>query len=126
MTFTMVRSSFPIERENDTFSTAFPLTFNHPRHDRFFNANDFFDFFYFDLEEEATVTVRLQSIDIGQGYNLEVYNANKMWLGSGDNVGSLNEHVRLTNAPPGRYYALVIKSYAGEPTTDFYRIIVER
>jgi hypothetical protein len=122
----LVKGSIPISQVGDTFSSAKPLTFNVPFEARFYSNEDFYDFFSFELDATDSVVVTLESIEIAQGYDVEIYNANKFLMGSGENVGGLREEVPLENLPAGKYYVLVIKSYAGEPTTDYYRVRVNR
>ena len=110
---------------NEVMGTALPLSFYINYFNSFATVDDFFDWYYFDLPEQGTVQVFLESIDIQQAYNLEVYDSNKLWLGSGQNIGNQNEHLILPDLPAGRYFVQVIRDF-GQPTQDPYVIRVER
>ncbi len=110
---------------NNTMGTALPLEFFVNSHEAFSDPEDFFDLYYFDLNEIATVNVYLESIESQQGYDVEIYDSNKLWLASGQNVGNQNEHVILPNLIPGRYYVMIIRDF-GQPTQDNYAVRVEK
>jgi hypothetical protein len=113
----------PIAELNDTFSTAMKLTFNVQRQEQFLTNADYFDFFYFDQPETRRAQIHLASIFADQGYNLEVYDSNKLWLGNGIKVGPNDERLVLEDLPPGRYYVLVVRDF-GMPTLDPYHVWV--
>ena len=72
----------------------------------FRDLDDYWDVYFFDLPSFRNVHVKLRNIPFGDDYDLHVYDRDKVWLGSGTNVGSNNEDVYLT-LDKGRYYIMV-------------------
>lgn len=110
----------------DTFATALGFGINQPLFANFNTQLDLVDVYFFDLPVNDQINIKLSNIPTGSNYDIEVYNNNKLLLGSGNNVSSFNEDVKLTLAP-GRYYIMVkrIEPF-GLPNTQNYRLIVER
>ncbi len=110
---------------DNTFDRALPVGFNILTLGGFRWVDDFFDVFHFDLAQTDSVVVRLESIEQSANYDVLIYDANKLKVGSGQQIANLNEYVPLNNLPPGRYYVMVVRAFGGA-TLDFYHLIIER
>ncbi len=90
-----------------------------------FNSTyDFYDFYYFDLNEFSGLSVQLNTIPSGSNYDLYVFGNNKLLWGSSVNPGNLNEAVNLSLSP-GRYYVLVQRLH-GPSENSWYQVAVLR
>lgn len=121
-----ITPSGPDEVELDnTFALATNLPFNQYLSNRFRYPTDFFDVYTFQLDQTASVIVRLQDIEIISNYDVLIYNAEKVLVGVGNNIGNLNEYVPLDNLPAGRYYVMVVRA-SGLSTLNYYQLAVEK
>lgn len=117
----LVLSSTGSAEPDDSFATAHPLPPNVGVFFNFENIEDFYDAFYIDVPVPSTLQVLLSNIAPDSDYNVHVYTANKVYLASGLNVGTNDEHVVIPNAPPGRYYIFVQRVVPiGDPDPSFY------
>lgn len=109
----------------DTFATAIGFARNQPVVTNFDSQLDLVDVFFFDLPATEQINVKLSNIPESSNYDIEVYDNNKLLLGSGRNLSNANEDLSLTLAA-GRYYVMVKRVFPfGIPDTQKYRLIVE-
>lgn len=109
----------------DTFHDASFLALNVPEYHRFDTISDYFDLFYFELDSERPVWIKLSDVPNGANYDLEIYNANKFRHAAGSNpILGAGEEIPLTLLP-GRYYVMVIRAFPLDtPPEQPYRIEV--
>jgi len=92
----------------------------------YMNSNeDRWDYFYFDLSSDHSVEVWLQNVPSGANYQLQVFDKDNVRIGYSGNSGNADEHIRLEDAAPGRYYIAVNRaSDSGFSAIDPYSLKV--
>ena len=115
----------PCEEEpNSLFSQANgPLIFNRDYCGNFSSASDDHDFFYFELEVKASVTITLNDIPNGRDYDLALYDEEWIPIAASREYDSAPEKVTGTLLP-GKYFIQVYSGEDSEPSTANYRLRV--
>jgi hypothetical protein len=116
----------PNGEPDNTFENARALPLNQAMLGYFIAPDDYFDVYAFDIPSFRGVTVILRNIPAGSDYNIDLYSADKVWLGTSSNIGSNNEDLPIS-LEAGRYYIMVERVFpppGSDPSTDPYVIKV--
>lgn len=116
----------PNGEPDNTFEDARSLPLNVATLGYFIAPGDYIDVYAFDIPTFRGVTVKLRNIPLGSDYNIVVYSPDKVWLGSGVNIGSNDENVPLS-LEAGRYYIMVDRVFpppGSDPSTEPYIVKV--
>jgi len=108
---------------NDVFLDATNIALYQTVRQDFAARDDFFDIFRFYAPDPGVYEALVRSIPEGHNYDVYLYNANKYFVGKGENIGNNNEVAETLPLTPGFYYAVVVRVF-GPPTTDPYTIMV--
>ncbi|PQL93971.1 pre-peptidase C-terminal domain-containing protein [Apibacter adventoris] len=119
---TVIASCITNYEPNDSFAQASTIQTNTNYSAGIGSAIDK-DYYKFTLDSKSNVTVTLQ--DLPKDYNLIVYNASKVQIGSGINSGTSNESVSLNNLEPGSYYVVVYGNSGYYDINQCYNLRVE-
>jgi hypothetical protein len=128
------QSYFPVVRQlnttgepDDTFALARGIPLNQWIGHAFYFTYDYIDTFFFDVPTGRSVTVLLRDIPLGSNYDISLYTSNKLWLGTSENVGDLDESLTET-VGPGRYFIQVVRVFpplGSPPDTRPYQVMVQ-
>jgi hypothetical protein len=107
---------------NDTFETAWgPLVSGATYYGFFPTTADNNDFYYIDLPAAHSIEVWLTGLPAGNDYDLYLYDAAHVYIQHSGNVGTVDEHILVSNKPAGRYYIRVTRE-AGTSATQPYAL----
>ncbi|MFZ1241120.1 MAG: PPC domain-containing protein [Anaerolineae bacterium] len=85
------------------------------------SSQDQSDFYYLDLSASHPIEVWLQQIPAQTDYDLYLYAAAGVQIGSGTNGSNQDEHIAPVAATPGRYY-IQVRQHNGYSATNTYRL----
>ena len=85
------------------------------------SSQDQSDFYYLDLSASHPIEVWLQQIPAQTNYDLYLYDAAGVQIGSGTNGSNQDEHIAPVAATPGRYY-IQVRQYSAYSATNTYRL----
>ncbi|MBK9052433.1 MAG: hypothetical protein IPL78_16450 [Chloroflexi bacterium] len=121
----IIRNSPAGGEPNDTLAQAQIHPLNHTVFYNFANDSDYYDVYRFDLFTPGTVRIYLRDIPANANYDLLLYDANKTFIASSRNIGTLDEYVERALGT-GIYYGVVVRAYPLTNTpTDYYSFHVE-
>ena len=107
---------------NDTFESAVEIKTDYPYTASIGFAHDQ-DYYKFTLDKKSNVNVVLQNI--GEKYELKLYNSNKTEIGSKYNEDQSDEIININDLEPGTYYILIQGINGAFNNSKCYSLFVE-
>ncbi|MGH2538606.1 MAG: PPC domain-containing protein, partial [Candidatus Promineifilaceae bacterium] len=116
----------PSGEPDDTLDEARGLPLNLTVSGSFYGPEDYIDVYFFDVPSPRQLTISLTNIPVGSDYNFRLYNSNKLWRATSDNIGH-NDEVLPFELAAGRFYIFVERVFppvGSDPQTQPYHIWV--
>ena len=110
---------------NDTFATAFPITYAQTYESFLFDSDDTRDVYKLEATRDITILVTLADIPPGKNYRLSLYTVTGEMIATGENATDIGGLKLIYQPDTTDIFYIVVESDGGSSSVDSYRLRVE-
>ena len=111
---------------NDTFATAFPITYGQTYESFLFNLSDTRDVYALEATRDITILVTLADIPPGKNYRLSLHTAIGERIAIGENATDIGGLKLIYQPNRSDIFYIIVESEGGFSSVDSYRLRVEQ
>lgn len=111
---------------NDTFATAFPITYGQTYESFLFDSSDTRDVYTLEATRGITILVTLADIPLGNNYRLSLHTATDEMIATGENATDIRGLKLIYQPDKTDTFYIVVESGDGFSSVDSYRLRVEQ
>ena len=111
---------------NDTFATAFPITYRQTYESFLFNLSDTRDVYALEVTRDITILVTLADIPPGKNYRLSLHTATGEMIATGENATDIGGLKLIYQPDRTDTFYIIVESEGGFSSVDSYRLRVEQ
>ena len=126
LTIPMLVSFGDTYEPNDTFATAFPITYAQTYDSFLFDLADTRDVYKLEAVRGITILVSLANIPQGKNYRLSLYAATGEMIATGENATDIGGLKLIYQPDRTDIFYIVVESEGGFSSVDSYRLSVEQ
>ena len=111
---------------NDTFATAFPITYRQTYESFLFNLSDTRDVYALEVTRDITILVTLADIPPSKNYRLSLHTATGEMIATGENATDIGGLKLIYQPDRTDTFYIIVESEGGFSSVDSYRLRVEQ